>query len=278
MQNEDSPGKAQRDRYLIEAVDRALTLLELLADNPGLGVTEIAGRMGVSKALAFRLLHTLERRDYVIRDPEHRTSALGYRLLHLADQIDRTDLIVSATHEHLDELARLSREDVNLFVRVGLDSVCVATRPSAHQVRMPPHVGRLGTLHVGGATTVLLAYAPQNIQDTVLAGEMDDADAVDADRSGEAASASRTGPGATGSSSRAAMSTCPASRSACPSGAAATSSLPPSAWPERSTGSRRRRKRIYRALLIDYADQMSRVLGGAELARRAVAARLAMAS
>lgn len=34
----------KRDRYLIEAVDRALNLLELLGDNPGLGVTEIADR------------------------------------------------------------------------------------------------------------------------------------------------------------------------------------------------------------------------------------------
>lgn len=161
-----------RDRYLIEAVDRALTLLELLGDNPGLGVTEIAERMGVSKALAFRLLHTLELRDYVIRDPEHRTNSLGYRLLHLADQVDQTNLIVSATRELMDDLARLSREDVNLFVRMGQNSVCVATRPSAHQVRMFAHVGRRGTLHVGGASTVLLAYAPQDVQDAVLAGEL----------------------------------------------------------------------------------------------------------
>src|SRR6185369_131199 len=104
MQKENSQAKTAsagqtRDRYLIEAVDRALTLMELLGDNPGLGVTEIAERMGVSKALVFRLLHTLERRDYVIRDPEHRTNALGFQLLHLADQVDRTNLIVSATRE-----------------------------------------------------------------------------------------------------------------------------------------------------------------------------------
>lgn len=161
-----------RDRYLIEAVDRALALLEILGENPGLGVTEIAGRMGVSKALVFRLLYTLELRDYVIRDPEHRTNALGYRLLQLADQVDQTNLIVSTAKEYMDDLARLSREDINLFVRVGLSSVCVATRPSAHQVRMFAQVGRHGTLYVGGASTVLLAYAPPEVQEAVLAGEL----------------------------------------------------------------------------------------------------------
>lgn len=161
-----------RDRYLIEAVDRALSLLELLGGNPGLGVTEIASRMGVSKALVFRLLYTLELRDYVIRDPEHRTNALGYQLLHLADQVDQTNLIVRSTKESIDDLARLSREDINLFARVGLSSVCIATRPSAHQVRMFAQIGRRGSLYVGGASTVLLAYAPPDVQENVLAGEL----------------------------------------------------------------------------------------------------------
>ena len=161
-----------RDRYLIEAVDRALLLLELLGDNPGLGVTEIAGRMKVSKALAFRLLHTLELRDYVIRDSVNRTNSLGYRLLHLADRVDQTNVIVSATKEFMDELARLSREDVNLFVRVGLSSVGIATRPSTHQVRMFAQIGNRGSLHVGGASTVLLAYAPPEVQEVVLASEI----------------------------------------------------------------------------------------------------------
>lgn len=165
----NAPG---RDAYVIEAVDRALLLLDLLAANPNLGVTEIARRMGFSKALAFRLLHTLERRDFVIRDPDRRTSSLGYRLLYLADQIDHDDLVVSATKSDMDELARLSREDVNLFVRVGVNSVCVATRPSAHPVRMFAHIGRRGMLHAGGSSTVLLAYAPRDIQDAVLASDL----------------------------------------------------------------------------------------------------------
>ena len=277
MQNEDSPAKAQRDRYLIEAVDRALTLMELLADNPGLGVTEIAGRMGVSKALAFRLLYTLERRNYVIRDPEHRSSALGYRLLHLAEQIDRTDLIVSATHEHLDELARLSREDVNLFVRVGLASVCIATRPSAHQVRMPPRVGLPSALHVGGATTVLLAYAPQNIQDTVLAGEMEmltPSTLTDPVRLRQRLEQVR-GDGFFVSRGDVDVSGFSIGVPVWGRGDVVIAAISLAGTINRLTPET---EAHYRALLIDYADQMSRALGGAESARRAAAARLAMAS
>ena len=44
--------------YTVTAVDRALMLLEVLADNPDLGVTEIAERTGQTKSLVFRLLYT----------------------------------------------------------------------------------------------------------------------------------------------------------------------------------------------------------------------------
>ena len=163
---------APRDRYVIEAVDRALVLLELLADESDLGVTDIAQRMGVSKALAFRLLYTLERRGYVIRDPERRTSALGYRVLHLGEMVEHNSVIVRATKNLMDELARLCREDVNLFVRTGLSTLCVATRPSPHAVRMFAEIGRSNLLHAGGSSTVLLAFAPPEVQETLLHGEL----------------------------------------------------------------------------------------------------------
>jgi IclR family KDG regulon transcriptional repressor len=162
----------ERDRYVIEAVDRALQLLDLLAANPELGVTEIANRMQISKTLAFRLLHTLEKRDYVARDADRRTTTLGFRILHLADKVERHSLVVGATKQLMAELARRCDEDVNLFVRVGLHSLCVATRPSAHQVRMFPEVGRRLDLHAGGASPILLAYAPEDVRETVLSGEL----------------------------------------------------------------------------------------------------------
>ncbi|HYV88028.1 MAG TPA: IclR family transcriptional regulator C-terminal domain-containing protein, partial [Candidatus Polarisedimenticolia bacterium] len=70
------------------------------------------------------------------------------------------------------ELARLCREDVNLFVRTGLSTLCVATRPSPHAVRMFAEIGRSNLLHAGGSSTVLLAFAPAEVQEALLHGEL----------------------------------------------------------------------------------------------------------
>ncbi|MCO6386971.1 IclR family transcriptional regulator [Aliihoeflea sp. 40Bstr573] len=161
-------GSEERSGYVIEAVDRALNLLELLAANPDLGVTEIAKQMQVSKTLAFRLLHTLERRGYIVRDEARRANSLGYRVLYLAGNVNRHNLLVATTKPLLDELAKLCDEDVNLFVRIGLNAVCMAARSSVHQVRIFPEVGLRLSMHAGAASPLLLAYAPEEVQEAVL--------------------------------------------------------------------------------------------------------------
>src|SRR6186713_816368 len=125
----ESDGKP-KDRYRIDAVDRALQMLELLAERPGLRVTDLAELMDVSKALVFRLLHTLELRDYVRRDPQHRSNALGFRVLHLAEKVEAENLLIRATAPLMDAVAEISREDVNLYVRTGQTAVCIASRAS----------------------------------------------------------------------------------------------------------------------------------------------------
>lgn len=158
--------------YVIAAADRALMVLEVLANERELGVTDVADRMGITKSLAFRLLHTLEARGYVSRHPERRTYSLGYRVLYLGNALGQQDSLVQATAAHMDELADRTHENVNLVVREGTGSMVVATRESRHQVRLFAEAGRRGPLHAGGASTVLLAYAPAEIQDEVLRSDL----------------------------------------------------------------------------------------------------------
>ena len=60
----------ERKSYRIDAVARALRVLEALGDNPGVGVTALADRLGLTKSIVFRLLQTLEEGGYVQRDEE----------------------------------------------------------------------------------------------------------------------------------------------------------------------------------------------------------------
>ncbi|MFN8722835.1 MAG: IclR family transcriptional regulator [Rhodospirillales bacterium] len=159
--------------YTITAVDRALSLLEVLAENPGVGVTELANLTGNTKSLVFRLIYTLEQRGYVIKDPSSRTYTLGYRILTLAADTQNHAALINAARPLMDELAQQVQENVNLLVRDGLHSLCVALRESPLPIRLFAQVGRRGPLHVGGGPKVLLAFAPDEVRDAVIAAGLD---------------------------------------------------------------------------------------------------------
>lgn len=154
--------------YTITAVDRALALLEVLAEKPGIGVTEIANLTGNTKSLVFRLIYTLERRGYVIKDATTRTYTLGYRPLYLAANAHDQLAVLRAAEPFLDVLAARCDGNVNLLVRDGLNSVCIAVREASPPAGLYARVGRRGPLHVGGGPKILLAFAPQDVIDAVL--------------------------------------------------------------------------------------------------------------
>jgi IclR family KDG regulon transcriptional repressor len=159
--------------YTISSLDKALTILEVLANRPGSGVTEIAQQTGSTKSQVFRLLYTLEQRGYVRKDVASRTYSLGYRTLYLGDKTRQQMNLIEATSHVLDELAAECGENVHLLERDGRNCVCVALRQSPQSLRLYAQVGRRGPLHAGGGSTVLLAHAPDEVREAVLASQLE---------------------------------------------------------------------------------------------------------
>ena len=158
--------------YTIGAVDRALHLLEIVAEHPDIGLSELARLSGASKTLAFRMASTLEARGYLHKDPVHRTYALGYKPLFLTERLQRSSALVRTVDPVLDDLAARTRENVSLLVREDLHTVCLAIRQSPQPIRLYAELGRHGPLHVGGGPKLLLAYAPDGVQAAVLSAEL----------------------------------------------------------------------------------------------------------
>ena len=68
----------------VQSVDRALTILGILARLGEAGVTEIAVELGVHKSTAFRLVATLESHGMVEQNEERGKYRLGVGVLRLA--------------------------------------------------------------------------------------------------------------------------------------------------------------------------------------------------
>ena len=101
----------------VQSVDRALTILEMLAREGEAGVTEIAADLGVHKSTAFRLLATLEAHRLVEQDGDRGRYRLGVGNLRLAGATTaRLDLVTEA-RPVCRQLAADTGETVNITVR-----------------------------------------------------------------------------------------------------------------------------------------------------------------
>ena len=140
----------------VQSVDRALLLLELLAEAGGrLPITDLAARSGLSLSTVHRLLASLTARGYVRQDPDRRY-ALGTALLPLGDAATR--LLSSWAMPFLSQLAEQSGETSNLAVLEDDHVTYVAQAPGRHRMRMFTEVGRRVLPHSTAVGKVLLAW------------------------------------------------------------------------------------------------------------------------
>ena len=157
--------------YSIAALDRALDLLEALAEAPAgapLGVSEVARRAGVTKSAAFRILANLERRGYVAKDPVSARYTLGTQLVYLGERSLGAIDLRSAARPALEALQRRFGETVNLGVREGTEVVYVDMIESSHGLRMAARVGGRDYLHSTALGKAILAFLPAAERDRLL--------------------------------------------------------------------------------------------------------------
>jgi len=161
--------EAQRSNHRVQSVERALELLEALAD-PGeaRGVSELARATGLPVATIHRLLATMVSRGYVRQDTSSHKYTLGSHLIRLGEAAARD--FAQFARPYLAELMEASGETANLAVLEDGQVAYVAQVPSRHhRVRMFTEVGRRVHPHTSGVGKVVLAFRPRAEVEALLA-------------------------------------------------------------------------------------------------------------
>ncbi len=159
--------------YTVDAVSKAIELLFLVAEEGGKGVTELAKRSGNTKARAFRLLTTLEESGLVRRQLPMATYSLGYRALIIGTAAQAQLSLIDVAKDILEPVGRECNESVLVRIRDGLETVCVAWWDAPHALRVHSQLGDRRPLFVGASGKLLLAHAPEEVQEDVLSGKLE---------------------------------------------------------------------------------------------------------
>ena len=165
----EGAGKPQRAGDGVQSVERALELLEALAE-PGeaQGVSELARATGLPVATIHRLLATMVSRGYVRQEARSHKYSLGSHLIRLGEAAARD--FAQFARPYLAELMEASGETANLAMLEDGQVAYVAQVASRHhRVRMFTEVGRRVHPHTSGVGKVVLAFRPRVEVEALLA-------------------------------------------------------------------------------------------------------------
>jgi DNA-binding IclR family transcriptional regulator len=142
----------------VQSVDRAISVLEILARRGEAGVSELAAEIDVHKSTAFRLLGALEGRGLVEQATDRGKYRLGFGLIPLAGAVsDRLD-VTRQGRPVCEQLAADLGETINVAVLQEHWAVNVDQALGPSTVATHNWIGRLTPLHCTSSGKVLLAH------------------------------------------------------------------------------------------------------------------------
>ncbi|MEY2232615.1 MULTISPECIES: IclR family transcriptional regulator [Streptomyces] len=153
----------------VQSVDRAISVLEILAQRGEAGVSEVAAELDVHKSTAFRLLGALEARGLVEQAGERGKYCLGFGIVRLAGAVTGRIDITQQGRPVCERLAEEIGETVNIAIleKQFAINLCQVRGPGA--ITAHNWVGQLTPLHATSSGKILLAHLPAKQRAELLA-------------------------------------------------------------------------------------------------------------
>jgi DNA-binding IclR family transcriptional regulator len=160
--------RTTEDPYVVEAVLRALDILDIFDGSRELSLNEISKRTGLNKSRCFRLLHTLASRKYVERCADGQKYRLGPWAFERAVGTRRD--VREIAHPYLIRLRDEFNETVNLGLIHGREILYVDLVESQRPFRMSAMVGSRMPIESTAMGKSMLAHLSKDAVRELLTG------------------------------------------------------------------------------------------------------------
>jgi DNA-binding IclR family transcriptional regulator len=178
-----------KSEYVIQTVSNALRLLESFESDEEVGVTELARRMNLHKNNVFRLLATLQDKNWVEQSADNERYKLGAACFRLANAYTRTHGLTRRARPVLERLVQEVGETAHLGVLQDFDVVHLDGQLADDLVvtglrigtRMPGHSTALGKVLLACGPALRLEAFDRHLADRTLS-ELTEDTIVDRDK------------------------------------------------------------------------------------------------
>lgn len=161
------------EQNTIKALDRGLHVLKALAGMEETNLTVLSSTLGEPPATIYRILSTLQKHEMVECDEAQQTWHIGPGAFLVGSAFLRRTSLIERSRPVMRRLMAATGETANLGIERD-DSVLFISQVETHasiRAFFPP--GTKSPLHASGIGKALLAFAPGEMLDRVMRGELE---------------------------------------------------------------------------------------------------------
>jgi DNA-binding IclR family transcriptional regulator len=152
----------------VRSVERAIAILDLLAQGGWRTGADVARELRVHRSTALRLLGTLERHALVERDQRTARYRLGRRLPQLASVVTGELDLRYVARPVCEQLATAAGETATLDVLIGDVIVPIEQATASTSVMSVNWLGRRTPVHCTASGKAIIAFGPAEVRERLL--------------------------------------------------------------------------------------------------------------
>jgi len=165
--------RRDKSNYIIQSVSHALDVLEEFhGDVDELGVTELSKKLKLHKNNVFRILATLQSRNYIEQNKANENYRLGIRCLELGQTFIHQRGMLKQANPVLQELAEKTGETSYVSIMRGNEVVYLDSVEPKTTVRVVSRLGFHMPTHATAAGKVLVAFESEEDLRKRFSGEL----------------------------------------------------------------------------------------------------------
>lgn len=164
------PKQAARKKSGVPAVEKALDVLELLADVPrGMTMNELVDALDRTMGEIYRIVIYLTDRGFLRHDPVSSRYALTLKLFELSHRHEPTETLILAATPLLEQFSAQVMQSCHLSVLSDAHVLVLASSRSPLPAGYAVHTGGLFPIAHSSSGHVILAFSPDEVQQRYLA-------------------------------------------------------------------------------------------------------------
>jgi len=156
------------EQTTVQALDRAIVILKVLAGGEGMSLTELAEASGQATATVYRVLSTLAAHGIVEVQPATQLWFVGQEAFRIGSAFLGRTTLVEEARLVMRELMAATGETANLAIADGAEVVFLSQVETHQPIRAFFRPGTRGPIHASGIGKALLAWYPAEAVDGIV--------------------------------------------------------------------------------------------------------------